>query len=98
MKLSVQMETSLINLSDQYTELTRMSDDFFRVVPVRSGLMRNAGFGPAQLEKSFRMFMNKLGWGWAASYPYNRADIKPFSDTVKASVKTVMAMKPEAIK
>jgi hypothetical protein len=96
--LAVQMETNLINLSDQYAELTRLSDDFLRTVPLRSGRIRNAGFGPAQIEQSFRLFMHKLRWQWSASYPYNKDDIKPFSDTVKASVKIVMAMKPEAIK
>ena len=95
---AVKIETTLINLADAYQELTRLSDDLMTVIPVRSGRIRNSGFGPDQLEKSYRLFSHKIGFQWAAQYPYNKADIKPFSDTVKASVKTVLALKPEARK
>jgi hypothetical protein len=95
---AVKIETHLINLSDEYAELTRLSDDFLRTVPLRAGHIRNSGFGPEQIEKSFRMFMHKIRWRWAASFPWNRDDIPAFGDTVKSSVKTVMALKPGAIK
>ena len=95
---AVKIETTLINLADAYRELTRLSDDLLTVIPVRSGHIVNAGFGPQHLEKAFRLFAHKLGFQWAAQYPYNKADIPAFSDGVKHSVKVALALKSRASK
>lgn len=95
MTKAVKIETTLINLSNDYKELEKMSEDLFIIAPVRSGKLRSAGLGNGQIEKSFRLHMVKLGHPWAVQYLWNKADIPAFSDMMKNSVKSVMAFKQE---
>lgn len=93
--LAVQIETDTINLANKYRELETMTADLFDITPIRSGRLRNAGLSTTQMEKSFRLHCHKIGWKWAAAYPYDIAAIPAFSDVMKASAKAVMAFKEQ---
>jgi hypothetical protein len=95
--LAVKIETQLINLSDDYKALEIMSADLFKAAPVRSGHLRSAGLGNAQIEKSFRLHMVKLGHPWASSYPWALKDIPAFSAVMKTAAKAVMGLRAKEL-
>lgn len=96
-KLAIKIETQLINLSDDYKALELMGEDLFKAAPVRSGHLRSAGLGNAQIEKSFRLHMVKLGHPWASSYPWALPQIPAFSDVMKKCARAVMALREKEL-
>ncbi len=95
--LAIKIETQLINLSDDYKALELMGESLFKAAPVRSGHLRSAGLGTAQIEKSFRLHMVKLGHPWASSYPWALPAIPAFSDAMKKVARAVMALREKEL-
>ena len=92
--LGVEIDTLVLNLSDKYKEMLSLGEELYHAAPVRGAKMHNSLMAPANVEKALRMYFHKKDFKWAAAFPWNPDDIKPFSDAVKDGNAAILAHRP----
>ena len=92
--LGIEIDTLILNLADKYKEMLTLGEEVYHAAPTRGAKLHNSLLSPANIEKSLRLYMNKKNFKWAAQYPWNPDDIKPFSDAVKDGNTAIMAHRP----
>ena len=89
--LAVDIEVSVLKLTDAFKELSRLNQELYGTAPVRLGGLHNTSLSMASAEHALRLYLFKNGFKWAADYPWNVADIPLFSERVKDSNKEILA-------
>jgi hypothetical protein len=93
--LGVEIDTLILNLADKYKEMLTLGDELYYTAPTRAAKLHNSLLAPDNIAKSLRLYLHKKGFKWAAQYPWNPDDIKPFSDAVKDGNTAIMAHRPD---
>jgi hypothetical protein len=91
---AVELEAHIHAAHDALVELHELSAAIHAAAPVRSN-HGNSSASPIAMEGAMRMFMLKIGFQWAGSWPWDKAKIPSILDKVRQGNDELLTRRPK---
>jgi hypothetical protein len=93
--VGVEIDTLILKLADYYLELRQLGEDLYKTAPVRGAKLHNSAMSPPNIERAFRLYLFKMNFKWATTFPWNPADIRPFAAVVRDGNADILSHRPK---